>query len=236
MAREEFYDDIRRVYGLAAFPVEAETGDPRLNTADLRRRLERGPRSVWLTPKTVEAYRPEDFADLDTGRQAELKRAVEAFRAAVAGVKSNGAPTDEQLREAAPAFAAVLSVVRRLAREEWVAEVDRRLTEAEGWCANRGWLARKKPRPVKDHFLGAYEAPQLDISAFDNHFLLAPVARFAPGASGLLELALLPSYESVMVVRSDGRWYIHPVEEGGRRRPWSESAFADALTQLSARA
>jgi len=233
MSRDEFYDDVRRVYGLA-FPAEVETNGPRLNADDLHRRLQRS--HIWLTPKTVEAYRPEDFADLHGDRQAELKRVVETFRIAASAVAPNAPPTDELLRAAAAAYETLLSITRRLAREEWVAEVDRRLTEAEGWCASRQWLARKKPTVVKDNFLGAFEAPHLHISAFDNHFLLSPVARFAPGASGLLELALLPSYESVLVVRSGARWHIQPVEEGGRRRLWSESAFVDTLTQLNARA
>ena len=51
-------------------------------------------------------------------------------------------------------------------------------------------------------------------------------------ASGLLDLAVLPSYESVMVTRTEGKWYIHPVQGQGKRREWSERAFEDAVTKL----
>ncbi len=105
------------------------------------------------------------------------------------------------------------------------------VAEAETWCRHKQWLARKKGKKIRDRFLGEYEVPQLQIYA-EGHVLLDPVARYAPGASGLLDLAVLPSYESVMVTRTEGKWYIHPVQGQGKRREWSERAFEDAVTKL----
>jgi hypothetical protein len=232
MARQEFYDDLRRVYGLA-FPTEVETAAPLVNPDEMRRKLRGSP--FWLAPKSVEAYHPEDFNDLDAGRQEELKRAVDTFGSIAKVVTRNAPLTEDQLREGLRAFATLLSIVRPLILQEWVAEVVRRVAEAEEWCASKEWLARRKSKSLKDKFLGSYDAPQLHVSAFDNHFLLAPVARFAPGTSGLLDLALLPSYDSVLVVHSAGQWRIDPVEADTRRRPWSKAAFIDTVTQLISR-
>jgi hypothetical protein len=232
MSREEFFDSVRNSAALAT--PAAATDHPGHNPIDLTRALRRA--AIWLTPKSVEGFDPHDFEDLDPKRRQRLEAAVRGFRDVAGRVPANAPATDEQAKAGWSRFEEIAAIVRQLVRDEWVRDVSRLVGEAEAWSGERGWVAKRMGKTLKDKFLGAYEAPQLLIHTTQHQLLLDPVARYVPGASGLLDLAVLPSYESVMITRADGKWSIHPVGDGGRRREWSERAFVDAVTKLSARA
>jgi hypothetical protein len=230
MSREAFFDNIRLAFGQIVPVVESDS--PSLDAADLASRLRRT--DLWLTPRSIEGYSPQDFKDLPPIQRDALERAVHEFQAVAEQVPPSGPATEEQWRAGWERFKAIIAIVRLLVLDEWKAAVDERMTEAVAWCHHHEWLAKRKEKKLKDRFLGEYSVPQLQIFALDNRLLLDPVARYAPGASGLLDLAVLPSYESVIVTRAQGRWYIQPVQEQGRRRKWSERAFVDTVTRLSA--
>jgi hypothetical protein len=58
------------------------------------------------------------------------------------------------------------------------------------------------------------------------------VARFLPGATGRIDPAVLPAYDSIAITRSRGQWLADPVG-AGKRRKWSEEVFVDTATELS---
>jgi hypothetical protein len=95
-------------------------------------------------------------------------------------------------------------------------------------------VAKKQTKRVNDRFLGEYEAPQLLFAADDKRLLLDPVARFASSSSGVVDLAVLPSFDSTAITKTGNHWYIHPVLKSGARREWSKQAFLDAVEQLGA--
>ena len=63
MARDEFFADVRRAVTFMAPRVQADS--PFTDTNYIQKML-RGA-DLWLTRKVVEAFQPDDFADLDEG-------------------------------------------------------------------------------------------------------------------------------------------------------------------------
>ena len=75
--REEFISDVRRSARMLQKPnVEADSDA--LDTDAISRILHRA--ALWLTPKVVEHYDPDDFADEQADQQNRLRLAVEEFR------------------------------------------------------------------------------------------------------------------------------------------------------------
>src|SRR5579871_4308351 len=85
MARDEFFRDIRRAVSFMAPRVEADS--PFTDTNYIERML-RGA-DLWLSQKAVEAFRPEDYADLDESTRQGLVRAVDKFLAVARTVPPN---------------------------------------------------------------------------------------------------------------------------------------------------
>ncbi len=121
--------------------------------------------------------------------------------------------------------------MRPLIVEDWLRSLDALFRETEAWCQRRDWPCKRKTVRVQDDFLGSYDAPQLDLCALDNQLLLKPVARFVTGADGLVDMLLLPTCESAILVRLGEIWQIHP--DQGRRRAWNQKAFVATIEQLS---
>ena len=67
---------------LAASTVapSVHTDSEQLSARQISRRLARA--ALWMTPKAVEGYDPEDFRDLPEDQQEELRNAVGRIRAA----------------------------------------------------------------------------------------------------------------------------------------------------------
>src|SRR5205823_6794674 len=114
-------------------------------------------------------------------------------------VPKDAPATEEQRRAAWSHYREIVAIVQRLVIDEWETEVFRLATEAESWCHKEGWLTKMKKKKLKDKFLNEYEVAQLLIHTTESQLLLDPITRFAVGASGLLDLFVLPSCESVMV-------------------------------------
>ena len=117
-------------------------------------------------------------------------------------------------------------------RDDWIAAVDQLVREAESWSQKQNWAVRREPKTVVEDRLGTYTVPRLLIHSTTGRLLLDPVARYIPGGLGLVDLSVLPSYDSVMIPRTEDGWYLHPISEEGSRRPWSEQAFLDTARQL----
>jgi hypothetical protein len=65
---------------------------------------------------------------------------------------------------------------------------------------------------MKDSRLGSYEAPALIMQKGTTRVLLDPVARFVPGAEGLVDIYLMPAYDEVAsLYYVEGEWRLHPV-------------------------
>lgn len=119
-------------------------------------------------------------------------------------------------------------------RDEWIAAVERLITDAETWANTQGWTTRRDPKTIAEEPLGPYVVPRLLIHRVDGRLLLDPVTRFVVGGLGLVDFCVLPSYDWVKVVRTPAGWQFHPADPNAPRRPWSEKAFLELAQELLA--
>ena len=121
-------------------------------------------------------------------------------------------------------------------RDEWVAAVEQLVRDAEGWAQKQEWAVRRDVKTVREDRLGQYTVPRLLIHSTTGRLLLDPVVRYVPGAMGVVDLYVLPSYDSVMISRTDEGWHLHPIDPNGIPQAWSERAFVETAQQLMATA
>jgi hypothetical protein len=229
MARDEFFADIRRAVSFMAPRVEADR--PFTDTNYIQRCL-RGA-DLWLTPKVVEAFRKDDFSDVDEGVSDALTRAVNEFRRAAATVDPSQPALPAQRDAALSPFTQIVKIVQDLVRDDWLSASTALLAEAEEWAREHGWPTRRFPKDITEDFIGNYRLDRLVYSAEAAQLALIPVGRFAPGTDGQFDLAVMPAYDSVMVVRDKGRWFIHPLPGENRRQNWSKDAFVNKSLRLA---
>ncbi len=117
-------------------------------------------------------------------------------------------------------------------RDEWVAAIEQLVRETEAWAQAQGWATRRDPKTATEYRLGGYTVPRLLIHAPAGRLLLDPIARYVPGALGVVEFCALPSYDSVRLGRTADGWVLHPESEGEAPRPWSEEVFRESGLQL----
>jgi hypothetical protein len=229
MVRDEFFRDVRRAVSFMAPRVEADS--PFTDTAYIERML-RGT-DLWLTQGAVAAYRPEDFPDLDEDTRERLTRAVSEFREVAGKVSPQKAATREEREAALRPFQQIVQVAQALLRDEWKQASKALLAEAESWAKEAGWPIKRYSKAMTEDFIGSYELDRLVFSAEGAQLALVPVGRFAPGTDGMFDLAVMPAYDSVAVVRHGDRWFIHPLPGEEGRQDWSREAFLETSLKLA---
>src|SRR5271154_4385269 len=100
-------------------------------------------------------------------------------------------------------------------REQWLTVLADLTTSVKRWAEELDWSTRQIPKKMKDSRLGAYEAPALLMQKDTTRVLLDPVARFTPGADGLVDLYLMPAYDDIAsLYLVDGKWRLHYMYAG----------------------
>lgn len=224
MAREAFIGQIRDVVS------------PMLNRTDFdeKKFVEMLPAyRGWLNARIVENYSPEDFPDLNQSERDALTTAVKEFLQIANDVSDNRPASQERLEAAAKLFGDIVSTIRRLTQEDWQHASNELLGEAEAWMKQDGWPCKRYSKDTTEAFIGNYAQERLVFSAEGSQLALIPVGRFAPGTEGLFDLAVMPAYDSVMVVRRGNRWYIHPTLGDEGRQDWSKEAFESMSLTLA---
>ena len=188
---------------------------------------------LWLTRKVVEAFQPNDFGDLDEGVRDALIKAVDEFRRVSATVNPSEPALPEQRDAALSPFTQIVKIVQVLVRDDWVSASTALLNEAEVWAKEQDWPTRRFPKDITEDFIGNYRLDKLVYSAEGAQLALIPLGRFAPGTDGMFDLAVMPAYDSMMVVRDKGRWFIHPLPKEEGRQDWSKEAFISKSLQLA---
>jgi len=106
-------------------------------------------------------------------------------------------------------------------RDEWVSRLSDLTTAVRRWAEELDWSTRQIGKKMKDSRLGLYEAPALIMQKGTTRVLLDPVARFAPGADGVVDLYLMPAYDDIASLYFvNGEWRLHyafPAEPALRR-------------------
>jgi hypothetical protein len=237
MAREDFYRDLSRAWGWLHGSSLVSADSARVNASLLTKQLSRI--DLWLSPGNTQEYRQCDFEDLPPETRQELDEAVVQFRELASQVAPDQPATDGQYREGRKRFESVVTVVRRIVLKDWALSVEAIVAEAEAWCEKRQWPARRYVTGLRERLLGDYELPRLLFDANGIRIELKPIARFVVGAVGLCDLSVLPSYESLRVIRSMDGWKIR--FEAGKTYDtvkvlaWDEAAFAEAVEWVRSR-
>jgi hypothetical protein len=189
----------------------------------------------WPTPESVEDFNPGDFPELSAEDRRELHREVQQFQGLARGVPANAAATRAQIEAALPHFRRILELVRKAVTAEWQNALGQLFDEVEEWSTSQGWAVRRDPKQVKEGILGEYEVPVMLIhTPQNNRYILDPTARFVVGSgTGRVDLCFMPSYDSAVIVRIDGIWYVLPERPGDRRRRWTRQTFLNVVARLA---
>jgi hypothetical protein len=110
MAIEEFWSNLR---GAAGWLVRTMPEDPaHADAATLERMFQYA--RMWLTPRSVEGFDPDEFAFLPDEHRAALQESVERFRSVVDRMPRKKPPKRELLEEGRVALRAILDLIHLL--------------------------------------------------------------------------------------------------------------------------
>jgi hypothetical protein len=131
-------------------------------------------------------------------------------------------------------------------RDEWLKVLADLTTKVKNWAEESDWSTRQIVKKMKDSRLGVYEAPALLMQKETVRVLLDPVARFAPGADGVVDLYLMPAYDDIAsLYLVDGEWQLHymfsgtptvPAIREAKPCPLSKDAIGKVLDEMSVNA
>ena len=232
---EIFILDLRRAAGLIQKPTVWTSGVQLMNGETYAMVLRQA--DLWLTPKVVAQFDPTDFQMWDEGSRLALAERVAAFRRIAETVSPNKPATEEQYRAGLSALKQLVEQLGGMVLGEWERALNRVTTEMESWCAAVNVSVRKEPKQVNEGLLGTYQTFQA-LLYFEQHlYLFDPLARFVPGAKGLIDLSIQPSFYVTSLYRGyDDGWFVTldvgQGARGGRREPFSKDSFFAALKEL----
>jgi hypothetical protein len=117
-------------------------------------------------------------------------------------------------------------------RDEWLKVLADLTTKVKNWAEELNWSTRQIAKKMKDSRLGVYEAPALLMQKETTRVLLDPVARFAPGADGVVDLYLMPAYDDIAsLYLVDGEWQLHYMFPGAPTVPTIRQAKPCSLSK-----
>jgi hypothetical protein len=117
-------------------------------------------------------------------------------------------------------------------RDDWVAAVEQVVSDAEAWATEQRWSVHRGLKTITEGRIGSYEVPALLIRAPAGRFVIDPIARFVIGALGLIDLCVFPSYDYVMIVRTEAGWQFETYPKTVSR-PWSKQTFFEVVSELA---
>ncbi len=227
MARDKFFLSVRTAVGTILPRVDAEHNYT--EPTELERIL-RGA-TFWLTPGSVAGFDAGDFGDFE-GRET-LERSVNAFLQEASKVEGNQPATLHQIEAASGPFKVIVGIVGKILLDDWLKAAGTILEQAIHWAEARRWPTKLYPRRFTELLIGTYELNRLVFGVEGSQMVLNPVGRFMPGADGMFDLAVMPTYDSIMIARKKEAWYIHPLPDKSTRLAWSEVAFVEAAEGLA---
>lgn len=116
--------------------------------------------------------------------------------------------------------------------QEWVEQVNSVVGQASTWAENRGWSTKKDDKAITEEAFGTYVVPRLLIHSPEGRLLLDPIARLIIGGHGRLDFCVMPSYDAMMLLKSDDGWRFHSLTREDLDLPWSEEAFGTVCAEL----
>ena len=86
--------------------------------------------------------------------------------------------------------------------------------QASDWVKANAWDTLTDQRVITEDLIGKYEAPRLLIHRPDGKLLLDPIARYVVGVAGRFELCIIPSYDSILLIKTDSGWRFYSTTRG----------------------
>lgn len=95
-------------------------------------------------------------------------------------------------------------------RDEWIQAVEQLVSKVESWCREKEWPTRRIDKRLEDTRIGEYVVPALLLQVDLVKLLLEPIARYAPGSDGVVDLYRMPEYDDVATIyRRNDAWEVH---------------------------
>lgn len=95
-------------------------------------------------------------------------------------------------------------------RDQFQARVVNLVEQVKGWVEPHEWLTREYLKKLRDVDNLVYEIPALFLQKGPTRVLLDPVAYDVPGAEGVIDLYLMPTYDDMASLYFEGgSWMIH---------------------------
>lgn len=227
MAREQFIDSLRHASRMLTAPDPSRQREVPTDASPVSRIISA---NLWLTPRSVEGFDPADWPPRE---REELTREVAAFRVIAEGVSPDKPPTRAQSKQARKHLERVIDIVGSQVLHDWLGAQKEMMEEARAAAEARGWYVQMDEKEVLESLLGSYKAPRLRIRADDKEVVLDPVARFGSGHQGVVDLVVLPTYETAYLVAfKDGRWQIVSPHGTAHRRPFTQATLVNTITTL----
>ncbi|MHC5539472.1 hypothetical protein ACYOEI_14740 [Singulisphaera rosea] len=89
-------------------------------------------------------------------------------------------------------------------KAEWLKSLDALVSLVKHWVEAVGWQTRLTTKLVTDPDLGRYEVPLMLMERGGVEVVLSPLARTEPGAVGVVDLNLMPTYDDIASLEYDG--------------------------------
>ena len=89
-------------------------------------------------------------------------------------------------------------------RAEWLRDLDALAAQVKSWVEPSGWRTRLVSKTTRDPILGRYEVPLLLMERDGVEVALNPVSRFVTGVDGAVDLYVVPAYDEVAALYSEG--------------------------------
>lgn len=136
--------------------------------------------------------------------------------------------------------------VRMSMRAEWTNRIVDLVDDVDKCGSELGWSSRRIVYRVDDSYIGRHELPALVMQKDLCKVILQPVSRTPQGASGLVDLYLLPQYDDIASLYFyNNQWNVHYLFDNDQEvktireatsRPLSKDVLNDVLTEMAAHA
>ena len=95
-------------------------------------------------------------------------------------------------------------------RDQFKNRVEALVERVRGWVEPHEWVTKTYPKKMRDVENQVYEIPALFLQRGPIRILLDPVAYDVPGARGVVDLYLMPTYDDMASIYFEkGKWRIH---------------------------
>lgn len=184
----------------------------------------------WLTPKSVGGFDPSDWPEDFQRLQTEIAN----FLAIADKVGPDTPPPKLQIKQARTHLEKIIKIVRPQLLQHWLQAQQKMIVEATAAAQAHGWFVQQDEKELLESLLGSYKAPRLRIRTRDKEIVLDPIACFGSGGQGVVDLVVMPTYETAyLVVFKDDNWQIVSTHGTAHRRPFTQTTLVNTISRLS---